>query len=172
MPTSFKIVGYVTGIIAKAVAEGVVYLLSAASLTGEEYVFRLRRPPEWLVVGTPISGTLVKVGEYYQIQDLAAAENLKQARPVEIESLELTVVRKGDGEDVIATGGSGATYISAPLLSKNVYKKAEKLRNSRCILYVADLPTGSKIVAVQTPEEYRKSMALKRFLTWVSDYEE
>jgi hypothetical protein len=172
MPTSFRVIGYVTGIIVKAVEEGVVYLLSLTSLTGEEFVVRLRRPPEWLVVGAPISGTLVKVDEYYQVQDLTEAETLKPARPVEVESLELTKVGKGDGVDFIATGSSGGVQISAPILSTNIYKKAEKLRNSHCVLYVADLPTGSKIVAVQTLEEYRRSMSLKRFLNMVSEYEE
>jgi hypothetical protein len=172
MPTSFRVIGYVTGIIVKAVEEGVVYLLSLTSLTGEEFVARLRRPPEWLVVGAPISGTLVKVDEYYQVQDLTEAGNLKPARPVEVESLELTKVGKGDGVDFIATGSSGGVQISAPILSTNIYKKTEKLRNSRCVLYVADLPTGSKIVAVQTLEEYRRSMSLKRFLNMVSEYEE
>jgi hypothetical protein len=45
MPTSFRVIGYVTGIIVKAVEGGVVYLLSLTSLTGEEFVVRLRRPP-------------------------------------------------------------------------------------------------------------------------------
>ncbi|MEM3093603.1 MAG: hypothetical protein QXK46_02430 [Candidatus Caldarchaeum sp.] len=166
-----QLIGYVSNIAAKAVKEGVAYTLTVSTASGEEYLVKVRQPPGWLFVGSSIQGNAVKTEDSFQLQDMSASRELQPARALEVDSLEVSFVKMGDERQAIITCVAANKYISAPALSNNVVKKAEKLLNSRGVVHVADLPTGKKIVAVQTLGEYRRDTALKRLLGMVGEDE-
>lgn len=164
-----KLMGYVSNISAKAVREGVVYTLTVSTVSGEEYLVKVRQPPEWLSVGSAITGAAIKTEESYQLQEMTEAKELQPSRVVEVDSLELSYIEMGDEKQAIITGSSASKYVSAPALSQSVVKKGEKLLKERCVIHVADLPTGKKIVAVQTVKEHRRDSVLKRLLETVGE---
>jgi len=161
------VIGYITGFSVKVSVEGVVYFVSLATVSGEDYVVRLKQPPEWVRVGRVVSGTLVKTVEGYQVQDLRRPEELADARAIEVENLEINYVKVGDVKQPILTGRSSNAYVSAPVISASVFKKAEKFLHNSCVLYLADLPTGSKVIAVQSPREFKREIAFQKFLEMV-----
>ena len=160
--------GYVSGLVARAVSDGVVYFFTLSTLEGEDVVFRMRQPPEWMYTGTPVEGFLVKADDFFQIQDLSQAAELAQPRVVEVDRCDVDYVGAGPVKKPVVTGSAGRMVISAPAITMGVARKAEKIGYSRCVLHVADLATGARIVAVQTPQEYRIDTSMKKMISMLS----
>ncbi|MDW8084056.1 MAG: hypothetical protein RMI49_02500 [Candidatus Caldarchaeum sp.] len=161
------VLGYLSSVAVRALRDGVVYVFTLSTVQGEEVVFRLRIPPEWAFVGTPVSGYVVKADDFYEIQDLSEAKELAQPRAVQVDSCEVIQVPTGLEKQAIITGRVGNAVLSAPAISSSVAKKAEKLGFQKCVLFIAGLPTGNRVVAVQSIREFRRDSAMKRFMTTV-----
>ncbi|MEM0349782.1 MAG: hypothetical protein QXE96_05415 [Candidatus Caldarchaeum sp.] len=160
--------GYVSGLVTRVVSDGVVYFFTLSTLEGEDVVFRMRQPPEWLYTGTPVEGLLVKADDVYQIQDLSQAAELAQPRIVEVDRCDVAYVGTGTAKKPVVTGSAGRLVISAPAITVGVARKAEKIGYTKCVLHVADLATGARIVAVQTSQEYRRDASMKKVITMLS----
>ncbi|MEM1946270.1 MAG: hypothetical protein QXH12_03255 [Candidatus Caldarchaeum sp.] len=166
-----QVVGYISNVSTKACRDGVLYMFTVSTTGGEELVVRMRQPPEWAFVGSPVKGLAVKIDDHYQFQDFSMAKDLQPARFFEVDGLEITYVKLGDRRHTIITGRSGSFIVSAPAIAPNVVNKGEKLKHKRCVLYIADLPAERKVVAVQSITEFRRDTAMKRFLGMVGEDE-
>ncbi len=162
-----QVVGYISEVSVKTVKDGLMYIFMVVTSLGEELTFRVRQPADWMFVGFPVSGIVVKVNDHYQFQDVNRSLELQPSRPVEVESLEITYVKLGDQRQAIITGRSSNTLISAPPLSQSIVKKSEKLQHEKSVLHIASLPSGNKVVAVQSIKEFKRDITMKRLLNMV-----
>ncbi|GBC68433.1 hypothetical protein HRbin01_00115 [archaeon HR01] len=164
-----RVVGYVSSMEAGVDKAGIFYRFLIVTVTGAEYSVRMRIPPEWMAVGKPITGVLVKVSDSerdYQIQDLSPYTGLPEAKPQGFERL---TVEAGPGVKAILTGTSPDAMASAPVLSESLLKKARALSGRPCYLYFADSPYGKVVVALQSAREYSVMQNMRRFLAGLGD---
>lgn len=159
-----QVMGYISTVSAKATSEGVIYVFTLSTVWGDDVVFRMRQPPEWVFVGTPVSGNVVHVDDVYQMQDLSLAKELALPRAVEVESCEATYIGSEQERKAIVTGKTANAVVSAPALTLSIAKKAEKVGYQRCVIHLADLPIGNRVVAVQSQKEYRRDRAMRKFI--------
>lgn len=167
-----QVVGYISNISTKVTGEGVVYYVTISTVAGDEYVVRLRQPAEWLFVGTPVSGIALRVDDVYQIQDFCVAKELAVPRVVEVDVCQTTYVGPGPEKKGIVTGKKAAMVVSAPALTTAIARKAEKIGYAKTFIHVADLPTGTRVVAVQTPREYQRDLSMKKIMQQVGPDEQ
>ncbi|MCS7133238.1 MAG: hypothetical protein NZ921_00350 [Candidatus Caldarchaeum sp.] len=167
MAVGRQVLGYISAVSARAGSDGVVYVFTLSTVWGDEVVFRMRHPPEWLFVGTPVTGYAVKVDDLYQMMDFAEAKELAASRAVEVESCQVSYTASGAQKQAIITGRAENSLLSVPAISPSVARKAEKIGSQKCVLHVAGLPTGNRVVAVQSMREYRRDKMMKKFMTLV-----
>ncbi|MCS6783836.1 MAG: hypothetical protein RMI43_06780 [Candidatus Caldarchaeum sp.] len=160
-----QVKGYISNISTKVGGDGVVYFLTISTASGEELVVRMRQPPEWVFVGTPVSGVVVRADDVYQIQDFTMARELNPARVVEVDSCMTTYVGSGGETRAIVTGRTSSSMVSAPALTVAIGRKAEKIGFQKTYIHLADLPIGTRVVAVQTSREYRRDVSTRKFIS-------
>jgi len=162
-----QVVGYISNISTKVTSDGVVYYVTISTVAGEEYVVRLRQPADWLFVGTPVSGKALRVDDVYQIQDFCVAKELAASRVLEVDSCQTTYIGSGPDRKAIVTGQKAAMVVSAPALTITIARKAEKIGYTKTFIHIADLPTGARVVAVQTPREYQRDRSMRKLMEQV-----
>jgi len=163
--------GYVVDLKLRVFSDSIVYYLTLVDLAGNEFVVRMRALPDWLRMGIPISGELVKVvadrEAYLALREPSPYEELKKPRVIRVRNIHLEQVLGGDkwilhGENV--KGG----LVSYPIISKTAVEKARKaLGGEEAYLYVADMPSGSYVLTVQGTRQYDRYDKIEKFLRWI-----
>ena len=172
-PEVKRFYGYVVDLKVRVLSDSIVYYVTLVDLGGNEVVVRTRVLPEWLRVGSPISGELVKVvagrETYLTLREPQAYSGLKIPRVVKARNIHLeqiTGLRRWviHGENV--EGGP----VSYPILSNTVVERARKtLGAEEVYLYVADTPSGSVVITVQSAGQHNRYERFEKFLKWIEN---
>jgi len=173
-PVSQEVVGYVSDIRAAVRSDAVIYHVTILDLRGVEHKVRMRIPPEWLRVGLPIAGRLVRVAErdtHYVLQEPRIHEELKRPRIMKTHEIHVTETSTLGERHAILHASVEGGIVSIPINSKVVLDKAKAARGVECYIHVADTPAGSIVVAVQTARQHDRDVKMEKFLRWLDKSE-
>ena len=165
--------GYVIDLKVRALQDSIVYLLTLVDLAGNEVSVRLRSLPSWLRLGVPISGELVKVvagrETYTALREPSIYQGLKMPRVVKASKLHLEQAKGLDKWVIYGETASGGP-VSYPIISSSVVEKARRaVAHGEAYLYVADTPSGSVVVTLQSSGQHERYEKVEKFLKWMED---
>ena len=165
--------GYVVDLKVRALSDSLVYYLTLVDLAGNEVAVRLRVLPKWLRLGAPISGELVRVVAgrevYTALREPSVYQGLRQPRVVRARKLHLEQAKGLDKWVIYGETPSGGP-VSYPLLSNTVLEKAKKaVAHGEAYLYVADTPSGSVVVTLQSSNQHERYEKVEKFLKWMDE---
>ena len=162
--------GYIVDIRVRVLSNDLIYQVVLSDLTGNEVTVRIRNPPSWLRVGVPVTGELVKVvanrETYFTLREPSVYEGLKSPRVYRVNKVHVERPREV-GRGILYAESEGRE-ISFPILSETVLEKARKaVVEGEYFLYVADLPMGSMVVAIQSSGQKKRYDKIDTFLKWM-----
>ena len=171
---SSRFYGYVTDIKVRILSNDLVYHIVLSDLSGNEIIIRMRVPPNWLRIGIPITGELVKViaerETYFTLREPRIYSGLKTPRVYKVSKVHVEKP-KNVGKGILYAESEGRE-ISFPILSDSVLEKAKKaVIEGEYFLYVADLPMGSMIVSIQSSGQKKRYDKIATFLNWMRESE-
>jgi len=174
-PEVARFYGYVVGLRVRALSDSIVYYVTLVDLAGNEVTVRTRVLPEWFRIGTPISGDLVKVAAgrevYLALREPQVYSGLKQPRVIRARNIRLEQV-SGLGRWVIHGENVEGGPVSYPALSDTAVEHARRtLASGEAYLYIAETPSGSVVIAVQTAGQHTRYERVEKFLKWIENDE-
>ncbi|MEM4298302.1 MAG: hypothetical protein QW815_08050 [Nitrososphaerota archaeon] len=167
-----RVVGYISGVAVGVDREGVFYRFHIVTPSGQDYWVRMRVPPSWMWVGTPVTGVLVRASpssEEYLIQDASRHTGVPETRVQFFENITVDHVVGVSSVQALLRGSSADAMVSAPILSRGVMEDAERVAGTAAYVYLAESPIGMVVVAIQSVREYMVGRRMRTFLEMLGE---